>query len=149
MSAEDDEDKVGYGRPPKHSRFQPGRSGNPKGRPKGHRNFRTDLMETLEAAVRMKDKGVIRKLTTQQALLYRLREQALNGNGSAMNLLIQLAIQFNGEALADDSDAGLSDDDQVIIDEYLALGRSQARGNAATEEDKEGQIGPDEESENE
>ena len=29
-----DDDKVGYGKPPKHSRFQPGRSGNPRGRPK-------------------------------------------------------------------------------------------------------------------
>src|SRR5215204_6823239 len=29
---------VGYGKPPAHSRFTPGRSGNPKGRPKGARN---------------------------------------------------------------------------------------------------------------
>ena len=28
-------DGIGYGKPPKHSRFQPGQSGNPKGRPKG------------------------------------------------------------------------------------------------------------------
>jgi hypothetical protein len=30
--------EVGYGRPPKGSQFTPGRSGNPKGRPKGARN---------------------------------------------------------------------------------------------------------------
>jgi hypothetical protein len=30
--------EVGYGKPPDATRFQPGRSGNPKGRPKGSRN---------------------------------------------------------------------------------------------------------------
>jgi hypothetical protein len=30
--------EVGYGKPPTESRFAPGRSGNPKGRPKGARN---------------------------------------------------------------------------------------------------------------
>ena len=30
--------EVGYGKPPKHSRFRPGKSGNPKGRPKGSKN---------------------------------------------------------------------------------------------------------------
>jgi hypothetical protein len=32
--------EVGYGKPPKASRFSPGQSGNPKGRPKGARNKR-------------------------------------------------------------------------------------------------------------
>jgi Family of unknown function (DUF5681) len=35
--------KVGYGRPPEHSRFKRGQSGNPRGRPRKHRNFRTVL----------------------------------------------------------------------------------------------------------
>ena len=30
--------EVGYGKPPKAHRFKPGRSGNPRGRPKGSRN---------------------------------------------------------------------------------------------------------------
>ena len=33
MAAED-EDKVGYGRPPKKNQFKKGQSGNPSGRPK-------------------------------------------------------------------------------------------------------------------
>lgn len=35
--------KVGPGKPPKHTRFKPGQSGNPKGRPKGSQNVKTVL----------------------------------------------------------------------------------------------------------
>lgn len=41
---------VGYGKPPKDTRFKPGQSGNPKGRPKGSKNKRPGLHEE-----RMKD----------------------------------------------------------------------------------------------
>jgi hypothetical protein len=37
--------EVGYGKPPKRSRFRKGVSGNRKGRPKGKRNFVTVLTE--------------------------------------------------------------------------------------------------------
>ena len=35
-------DDVGYGRPPKHTRFKPGQSGNPKGRPGGKAATKAD-----------------------------------------------------------------------------------------------------------
>lgn len=41
---------VGYGKPRADPRFKPGRSGNPKGRPKGSKNERPGLYEE-----RMKD----------------------------------------------------------------------------------------------
>ena len=43
--------EVGFGRPPVHTRFQTGRSGNPNGRPKGIRNLATALEKELNARV--------------------------------------------------------------------------------------------------
>src|SRR6185369_9170944 len=71
---------VGYGKPPKRSQFKPGKSGNPKGRPKGSRNFQTDVKSTLEAPVKVMRNGKPRSVSTQAAALLRLREKALGGD---------------------------------------------------------------------
>ena len=44
-------DGVGYKRPPKHTQFKPGQSGNPRGRGKNTRNFKTDLVEELREQI--------------------------------------------------------------------------------------------------
>jgi len=43
--------KVGYAKPPKHTRFTKGRSGNPKGRPTGSKNLATMMIEELTQTV--------------------------------------------------------------------------------------------------
>ncbi len=58
---------VGYGKPPIHSRFRPGQSGNPAGRRKGVRNLITDVKRTLSMPVRVKEAGRMRKKSTQES----------------------------------------------------------------------------------
>ena len=72
--------EVGYGKPPKHTRFRKGQSGNPKGRRKGVANFRTDVAEVLQTPVKMRQNGKTMKRSTQMAFLMKLREEALQGN---------------------------------------------------------------------
>src|ERR1700731_3114451 len=67
---------AGYKKPPQHSRFQSGRSGNPRGREKGVRNLGSDVKRTLEVPVRLNEQGRARRVSTQHAVLLRLREKA-------------------------------------------------------------------------
>ena len=68
---------VGYGRPPQHTRFKPGQSGNPKGRPKGTINLKTDLMEELSERISVSEGGKPKKLSKQRALLKSLVAKAI------------------------------------------------------------------------
>ena len=50
MTSNSDDSRVGYKRPPMHSRFKPGQSGNPKGRPRPSRSFEAEFLEELTRA---------------------------------------------------------------------------------------------------
>lgn len=51
---DDNSYEVGYGKPPKHSQFQKGRSGNPKGRPKKPKNLPALVLKTFGEKVVVK-----------------------------------------------------------------------------------------------
>jgi hypothetical protein len=89
--SEDRSYEVGYGKPPKHSRFKPGQSGNPKGRKPGSKNVMTLLEETLFDTVKVREKGKVRRVPAIQACLINLRNQALKGDPKAMDSVIRLA----------------------------------------------------------
>ena len=118
MSAEGDDEAVGYGRPPTKSRFQPGQSGNPRGRRKGSTNFATDLARTLQAPVMLHEQGKPRKVTTQKALLMRAREKALKGDPRSLDLMLSLARTYSNDAGAELDPAGISADDQAKLEDY-------------------------------
>jgi len=128
--------EVGRGKPPLHSRFKPGQSGNPKGRPKGVRNFKTDVQATLEAPVKVTRDGKPRKLSTQAAALLRLREKALGGDARALDRLLGLAQAYNNEELI--AAAGLSADDAMLLDIYKSRVLSGAAGGSAPPKKSEG-----------
>src|SRR5215468_3742147 len=115
----DDGFMVGYKKPPHHSRFQPGRSGNPRGRQKGVRNIGSDVKRTLEVPVRLSEQGKARRVSTQEAALLRLREKALKGDARSLDRLLELARTFNNVSdLGSPSDQTISAEDQAILDAY-------------------------------
>jgi hypothetical protein len=73
----DDDDEAGYGKPPKSGMFKKGQSGNPKGRPKGVKNFQTELRSVLRSKVTVTEAGKLKSVSVVEAALMRLREKAL------------------------------------------------------------------------
>lgn len=111
-----DKYEIGYGKAPKHSRFKPGQSGNPNGRPKGVRNFKTDVKATLETRVRVKGEDSQRTFSTQEAALLRLREKALHGDARALDRLIALAQTYNNDDVA--ASINRTTDDARLLELY-------------------------------
>ena len=129
----DDGFAVGYKKPPRHSRFQPGRSGNPRGKQKGVRNFGTDVKRTLEVPVRLNDQGRARRVSTQEAALLRLREMALNGDPRSIVQILELAKIFNNSTAVESvGDEARAAEDQAILNAYAEEVRSRPPSGAIT-----------------
>jgi hypothetical protein len=80
--------EVGFGKPPKHTQFQKGHSGNPKGRPRGSRNASTLLDEALKEHVVVSENGRRRLVTKLEAILKQLVNKAAQGDHRATQLLL-------------------------------------------------------------
>src|SRR5206468_11223471 len=85
--------EVGYGKPPAHTRFRRGRSGNPGGRPRGMTAGRATALALKElyrpVTVREGDKLI--KLPAIQAVLRSKVALAAKGNGPAQRFLFEIA----------------------------------------------------------
>ena len=120
--------EVGYGRPPSRTRFQKGRSGNPKGRPKGARNLATDLAEELGEVIEVRENGTVRRISKQRAMVKSLAAQTLKGNARATAQLFSLAVRLLGDgADAAEAAAPLSADEAEVMAGFKARLREQIR----------------------
>src|SRR4051812_32545867 len=86
--------EVGYGRPPKNTRFKPGQSGNPQGRRKGSKAPATLLDESLSALISVTEGGVTRSIERRQALFKSMVAKAIKGDTRAAALVIKLMEQY-------------------------------------------------------
>jgi hypothetical protein len=118
MSDERQDDKTGYKRPPKSTQFKKGRSGNPKGRPKGARNFKTVVQETLDQPVTLREGERVRNVSSREAAMIQLRGKALKGDQRALERLLALAERHDFEQAADEAESQLHQDDQQIIERF-------------------------------
>jgi hypothetical protein len=80
--------EVGFGKPPKNTRFRSGHSGNPKGRPRGTKNTSTLLDEALKERVIVVENGGRRSVTKLEAILKQLVNKAAQGDHRATQLLL-------------------------------------------------------------
>ena len=77
-----EDETVGFGRPPRSSRFQKGKSGNPKGRPKNRRR-ELPYDTVLGQMVTIREDGRERRVTAAEAFLLHLTRKGLAGDSAA------------------------------------------------------------------
>ena len=85
--------QVGYGKPPCHTRFRPGVSGNPGGRPRGASAGRADRLALKEIyrLIAVREGEQTQTLTTLQAVVRQLGRVALKGNGPTLRAYLGIA----------------------------------------------------------
>src|SRR5947207_5927526 len=94
MSDDPQSYEVGYKRPPRHSQFKRGHSGNPTGRPRGAKNISTDLMEELSERISVREGERSLKVSKQRALLKSMLSKAMKGDVRAAGVVFQLVARL-------------------------------------------------------
>ena len=115
VSAPGDE-PVGYKRPPKEHRFPPGRSGNPKGRPRGAKGLRQILQGEFSQRMQIMEGNKPLKVSKLQLIVKRELEKAMAGNQRAIEHVISLNIQMFGLG-ADEP----KEDEELTLGEQLYI----------------------------
>ena len=127
MAEDNDSSEVGYGKPPKKTRFQPGQSGNPKGRAPQGGNFSAELLAELAEEHLVRDNGVERKLTKQRALINTIVTAAIRGNMRAASTIFAFCARSSSAQIAPEPAGDLENADQFEILEAFVERERQRR----------------------
>src|SRR5260221_4862946 len=72
--------QVGFGKPPRSTQFEPGRSGNPAGRPRGAKNFATAIEQELDTRITVTENGRRRRISKREVIAKHLVNKAASGD---------------------------------------------------------------------
>jgi hypothetical protein len=97
---------VGYGKPPIATRFKPGVSGNPSGRPRRVPDLASDLRKELSRKVNATLNGKPQRITKQRAIVRALVNDGLDGDRVAQQMILALSRQLLGAVAKDQDQAG-------------------------------------------
>src|SRR6266446_3499787 len=80
--------EVGYGKPPLHTRFKKGQSGNPRRRPRGAKNLTTLLIDALNQPVVVTENGRRRKIAKRELGIAQLVNKFAMADPQATKILL-------------------------------------------------------------
>ena len=126
--------EVGFKRPPVHSRFRKGCSGNSKGRPKGTKNLRTDLSEVLQERITVTEGDRKVRMSKQRAIVMTLVAKTLKGDSRSANTLLNTMFRALGFAdAAENVEQPLDANEQELMASIEA--RIQRKAESSTNPD--------------
>jgi hypothetical protein len=111
---------VGYGRPPIHTRFAPGQSGNARGRPRGSKNLKADVLEEIGEKIKVREGDKPRSISKQRAVVKAVVMRALRGDAKAVSTLVALLLRFQEAAVGEEVPTELAAEDFAILDRFAA-----------------------------
>lgn len=79
--------EVGYGKPPVETRFKAGKSGNPKGRPKGSKNMATWARELLDQKIEVIMGGEVKRFPQGKVVVMKQIARAMTNDRAVSNLV--------------------------------------------------------------
>lgn len=113
--------EVGYCKPPRHTRFVKGQSGNPRGRPAGAKNFATLLDDALNEPVIVTENGGRRKLSKRRAIITQLVNRSATADFRAIKLLFEIVRDLERQSEPESREpADFSEADEKVREQLRA-----------------------------
>ena len=113
--------EVGYGKPPHHTRFKKGQSGNPRGRPSGSKNLKTLLNDALNEPVVVTKEGRCRKITKREAIVTQLVNRSATADLRALKILLDTLRDIEGRSGPEPAEtSGFAEADEKVIAQLRA-----------------------------
>lgn len=135
--------EVGYGKPPKATRFKAGQSGNPRGRPRATKSLDALVLEPLIEMMTVKENGKSRRMPRVQVYINTLFGRAVKGDAKAADQLLKvIALVRAGAAqeastVAHDAAAGAAAELSATDEEVLKYFAAQIRAAGTSDEEPE------------
>jgi len=107
---------VGYGKPPSEGRFQKGRSGNPKGRPKGSKNLAMIVLKESRQKVRINSSRGTRTVTKAEATVMQVANKSIQGDLRAARDFIDLIGRSEESAISGPGSLQISELDRQVME---------------------------------
>ena len=133
--------EIGYRKPPRHRQFKKGQTGNPKGRPKGAKNIKTELAEELQEKIVVRENGKPMVVSRQRAILKSLEAKALKGDTRAANVLLNLAYRYLPADEGEPEQTDIGPEDKAILENFLARNQRWRPASRQTRKPRKGKAG--------